>query len=365
MTRKIAHIVELSRGGPTTVVLNLMRHQIARGDAPVLIACRDLISNELRDETGTDYLYSSSRNPVHIPRVVRDVAGLIDRAAPDLLHLHSAFPGLYGRLALRRLTIPSPPVVYCAHGWAFTQDIPVWKKRIYARIERHLARTTDAIIHISRSEAEAARGLGVTCGNDHTILNGSADADGNDIKDLGLDPSKINLAFFGRFDRQKGLDHLLDAFGARPRPNLTLTIVGSKLRGDQNSLSLPDGVRRLDWVPADQIDAHMRAFDMVVLPSRWEAYGLVAAEAMRNALPVLVSNRGALPELVIDGFNGLVFDMDDPKALAQKLDELSAIDLKRMGRNARGVFEDLCDLKAHCAKVDQVYDSVLAPRKGG
>ena len=106
-----------------------------------------------------------------------------------------------------------------------------------------------------------------------------------------------------------------------------------------------------------------RAFDAIVLPSRWEAFGLVAVEAMRNARPVLVSNRGALPELVIDGYNGLVFDMDDPNGLAQALDRVATLDLARMGDNARAVFNTIGDLSGHLEKVDRVYATALA-RKG-
>ncbi|MCC0064911.1 MAG: glycosyltransferase family 4 protein [Defluviimonas sp.] len=363
MTLTIAHVVELSRGGPTTVVLNLVRHQKAQGHNPVLIACRNLISRELAEETGTDLLYTSSRNPVRIGRVVREIAPLIDRAGADILHLHSAFPGLYGRLALPKLRGPKPAVVYCAHGWAFTQDIAEPKKRIYATMERFLARRTDAIINISRSEAEAARRYGVSCGNDHMIYNGTADTTTATVADLGLDQAKRNLAFFGRFDRQKGLDHLLASFSAARRSDLTLTLIGSKLRGDHPTIALPPGVAEIDWVHASQVDAHMRAFDAIVLPSRWEAFGLVAVEAMRNARPVLVSNRGALPELVIDGYNGLVFDMDDPNGLAQALDRVATLDLARMGDNARAVFNTIGDLSGHLEKVDRVYATALA-RKG-
>ena len=95
------------------------------------------------------------------------------------------------------------------------------------------------------------------------------------------------------------------------------------------------------------------------------AFGTIdlAVEAMRNARPVLVSNRGALPELVIDGYNGLVFDMDDPNGLAQALDRVATLDLARMGDNARAVFNTIGDLSGHLEKVDRVYATALA-RKG-
>ncbi|MGB0904803.1 MAG: glycosyltransferase, partial [Mangrovicoccus sp.] len=121
MTRRIAHLVELSGGGPTTVALNYIQGQRAQGDEVHLIACRNLISEDLKTKIGTDLLYTSSRNPAQFPRVAKEVAALIDRVAPDVLHLHSAFAGVYGRMALSHLAVPRPAVVYCSHCWAFNQ----------------------------------------------------------------------------------------------------------------------------------------------------------------------------------------------------------------------------------------------------
>jgi glycosyltransferase involved in cell wall biosynthesis len=364
MSRRIAHVVELSRGGPTTVVLDLFRHQRARGDTPLLIACRNLITPELAEESRTDLLYESARNPARVPGVVREIAPLIDRAKADILHLHSTFPGLYGRLALSRLTGPRPKVVYSPHGWAFTQDVPALKARAYALVERWLLPRTDAIINPSYFEAEAARRFGLLCGNDHAIPNGVPPAKNVAAKDLGLDPARINLAFFGRFDRQKGLDLLVRALNRTAVPELHLTVVGSRLRGDEPEPDWGEKVARLDWVPPSEIDAHMKAFDMIVVPSRWEAFGLVSAEAMRNGVPVLVSNRGALKELVIDGFNGLVFDMDDPRGLEKALERLPGLDLIGMGRNARAVFESACVHETRMTQIDRVYGSLLGSRDG-
>ena len=360
MGRRIAHVVELARGGITTVVRDLIRHQRARGDAPMLIACRRLISDELAAETGTALLYDSSRHPVRIPAVVREVRQLIARTAPDVLHLHSTFPGLYGRLAVRGRT--RPRVIYCPHGWAFAQDLPPWRRRAYAEVERALLPWTDAIVHVSRSEAAAAHGLGIASRNDRTIANAVRDfvPDPEEVTLPGLDPASINLAFFGRFDRQKGLDLLLAAFRERPRPRLRLWLVGSPLRGDAAMPDAAEGVFRIDWLPADRIDAYLRLFDVVVVPSRWEAFGLIALEAMRNGRPVLVSDRGALPEWLIDGYNGLVFQMDRPGSLSEALDLLAERDLALMGRRARQVFEAMPGPAARHAQIDRLYDDVLA-----
>lgn len=73
------------------------------------------------------------------------------------------------------------------------------------------------------------------------------------------------------------------------------------------------------WLLGARRDVHrvMSHADVVVVPSVWEEpFGLVAAEAQLLGVPVIASRRGALPELVRYGELGLVFDPEDPRALA-------------------------------------------------
>jgi glycosyltransferase involved in cell wall biosynthesis len=74
----------------------------------------------------------------------------------------------------------------------------------------------------------------------------------------------------------------------------------------------------------------MAAVDVVVVPSVWEEpFGLVAAEAQLVGVPVVASNRGALPEVVIDGRSGLIFDPEDPRTLAAAIDQIAGDEQQR------------------------------------
>ena len=64
------------------------------------------------------------------------------------------------------------------------------------------------------------------------------------------------------------------------------------------------------------------------MPSRWEAFGLVAIEAMKYGKAVIVSNRGALPELIEDGKNGFVFNFEKAEQLIEILERLRPEDLQ-------------------------------------
>ena len=88
------------------------------------------------------------------------------------------------------------------------------------------------------------------------------------------------------------------------------------------------------------------------MPSRWEGFGLVAIEAMKNSKPVIVSNRGALPELIKNNKNGYIFDMDNLNSLILILSKLNKSDLKILGKNARKSF--LKNFSA-CKFVNNIY----------
>lgn len=96
------------------------------------------------------------------------------------------------------------------------------------------------------------------------------------------------------------------------------------------------------WVEHEKLASWYAACDAVVMPSRWEAFGLVAAEALQHARPVLASTRGALPELIHDGENGYLFTLDaaqDTPTLGQLLARLDREELHRLRPAARTSFE--------------------------
>lgn len=123
---------------------------------------------------------------------------------------------------------------------------------------------------------------------------------------LGSSPSTpLRIGFIGRLSTVKGLDVLAEAVGRLSRDlHLRLVVAGDD-RFVPEASSAP--VRRaLDQI-ADRVDTvgwidretFHRSVDMVAVPSTWdEPFGLVAAEAMARRSPLLVTDAGALPEIV-------------------------------------------------------------------
>ena len=147
-------------------------------------------------------------------------------------------------------------------------------------------------------------------------------------KALGWDDRPVVL-FVGRIQPLKGLDVALEAF-AQIRRNLEdarLVVVGGpsgplgeeelvRIRQRAVALSLEGSVDFVPSRPHQEIAGYYRAADVLLVPSRSESFGLVAAEAQATGLPVVASRIGGLAYTVEDGLSGFLVDGWDPEGYA-------------------------------------------------
>ena len=135
--------------------------------------------------------------------------------------------------------------------------------------------------------------------------------------------------FVGRLVAQKGVHLLLRAFGALLQrcPEIRLVVVGDgelELYLDRMArfLGFPDRVSFLGWrTGADLVKLYQGA-QMVVVPSFYEPFGIVALEAMACGRPVVASRVGGLQEIVTDGIEGFLVEVGDHLRLASRLARL-------------------------------------------
>jgi glycosyltransferase involved in cell wall biosynthesis len=335
----VAHISEGSRGGVGTAVCQLIEAQANDHEinAIHLFADPKRMGDMLENAPAYIHEYQSSRRLSRIRSVSSRLQRELRILQPDVVFLHSTFPGIYGRLCQGSERVPWT-TIYCAHGWAFNQPLSPLLRRLYSMIERWLASRAEAIVSISFSEFDAAVKARINKSLHRVIYHGVLRPKTGISAPIKVNPGLINIGFVGRFDRQKGLDILLEAMSTPDLRNIALWLIGDSTLGQVIPISKQANVNLIGWVPHAEIDSYIQCFDAIVLPSRWEGFGLVALEAMRNGKPVLASRVGGLAELVIDHSNGRLFDPDDPASLRKLLGELTRHELLRMGRIAREIF---------------------------
>jgi glycosyltransferase involved in cell wall biosynthesis len=120
------------------------------------------------------------------------------------------------------------------------------------------------------------------------------------------------------------------------------------------------------FVTRDELDAAYAATDVILMPSRYESFGLVAIEAMAHGRPVLALAEGGLAEVVIDGQTGFTARLDDdaPQIMAKNLVALYADPqrLFEMSQSARALVEKNYSLQAMARQVETAFKERLDNR---
>ncbi len=131
----------------------------------------------------------------------------------------------------------------------------------------------------------------------------------------GIRPTDRVVGFIGQLDERKGLHALLDAFErtAQRHQFVHLVLVG---KGPLHDWIASKRLDRVHLVGFDSnIPAVIKSIDCLVLPSRWEGFGIVLIEAMAGGKPCITTRTSSMPEIVSDGQTGIVVPVDDVDAL--------------------------------------------------
>lgn len=167
----------------------------------------------------------------------------------------------------------------------------------------------------------------------------------------------------GRLSPEKGYDVLLRALAELPGATLTLVGAGPeqpRLEQLAGELGLRGRIRATGWLT----DYHplLSTFDVFVQPSRTDAAPLSVIEAMLAARPVVATEVGGLPELVIHGETGLLVPPDQPRALAEAIAQLLGDPdrRRRMGERGRAVARERFSVERMVDGYQLLYDELVA-----
>lgn len=355
---KVLHIGEYVNGGVATYLRTLLSGLQKYDDVENYLLISKYKSQQgWENITKKVFYYKYKRSIFNIFSAIKQIHAVIEDVNPDIIHVHSTWAGLFVRLPYL-LKKRKTKIIYQSHGWAFLMDISNYKKNIYALIERILSVATDKIINISNYEQNQAIKYGLDKNKMIMIYNGVEDKINKSNLNLNWNDNKINLLFVGRLDRQKGLDLFLDVYEKMKLENIHLYVIGTSVLDD----NLPKNtkyVTYLGWVDNEDIDVYYQTCDAVIMPSRWEGFGLVAVEAMKNSKPVIVSNRGALPELVKENKNGYIFQLENINILKTILRELNKENLSTLGKCARQIYENNYTAEIFVVKILNIYKNIL------
>lgn len=355
-------------GGVQVHVRDLCSALLADGHLPtVLVGGTGPFTDELGNKRVPTISLRHLRRPLRFPiRPVRDGLALreighaLRRLNPDIVSTHSAKAGWLGRIAAHRLGIP---VLFTAHGWAFTQGVTPLAAAVYRVAERAVGTLPARVITVSDFDRELAiRQRVVAPDRMVTVHNGVCDVPDSLRASPGVDPPE--LISVARFERQKDQPTLLRALAHLHDQPWSLTLVGEgpKLAEGKklaHSLGLSD---RVAFIGAryDVAECLARA-QVFALASRWEGLPRSIIEAMRAGLPAVATDVGGVREAVSEGETGYLTPRGDDRSMGERLRQLIEDPALRasMGQRARVRYEEGFTFARMYERTLALYHAVL------
>lgn len=333
---KVAHIINgIGLGGVTTTLYHLL--SVLQKDNYEFLVCGLNQHEDHQDERNHQierfrelnihpFLLNEKDKKVH---VIADLCKWLIQHNVDILHTHSYKPNYYGRMAGILCKNPKMNIVTHYHNayddkWE-RDDSLIYDQLLSSFTDRFIACSSWVRQHISKR-------VGLPLEKITTIHNGVdatrflVNQDRNTIKEeLGLQPTSPVVGTVGRLSEQKGQDEFLKAAKVilQTVPEAKFLIIGSGREKDIQALR--HLTRKLDIEPSVKFLGHCvdmpkmyNGLDLLLAPSRWEGFGLILVEGMAAGTPIVATDVGAIPDVVVPGETALLVPPSSPQALAEK-----------------------------------------------
>ena len=334
--KKVVYIAQ-SAGGVAEYLYMFLKNWKDKNYENILIVSQDYKEQLERFKPYTSNIYIipmirevELKNDI---KAIYKVRKILKQIKPDIVYLHSSKAGAIGRIALAFNF--RTKIFYNAHGWYFNAQISDKKKKIFALIEKMLALKTNKIINISKSEYESALEYKIASERKMCVIENGIDFTkfkNNDKnreetrKKYKIKDDEILIGVVGRLSEQKDPMTMIRAFELvhKENKNTKLIYVGSgeleeSVKKYAKEKEILDKVIITGWV--NNVEQYIPAFDIAVLPSKWEGFGLVLIEYMACKKPIIASHVGGIKDIIKNEKNGFLVETNNYTMLACKIIE--------------------------------------------
>lgn len=356
-------------GGPRTHINHLIAHLGHEYRISVAVGERDLMNGYIENPDITLYKIHSLIRPISICNDLKalwELIRLIRTLKPDLVSTHSSKAGVLGRIAAKICGIP---VIFTAHGWAFTEGVPENLCRFYIQVERFMARFSDKIICVSEHDRQLAIKHNVGKDEQLVTIRNAMPYNLNDQLAQARGENPVHLIMVARFCEQKDYELFLKVLAAlKTAKEYCADLVGDgpileTMKTLARELGLGERVRFLG--ARTDVPALLTKAQVFVLVSHWEGFPRSILEAMRAGLPVVASDVGGVNEAIVDGETGFLIPRGDFNVLADRLKTMieDAPLRTRLAQNGHRRFMELYRFEGLLEKTVQVYSEVIETRR--
>ncbi|BFM39465.1 glycosyltransferase family 4 protein [Synechocystis sp. LKSZ1] len=256
---------------------------------------------------------------------------------PALIIFH--YPCAWKYLAALFNFTTNAPLWICDHhycrGFEQRQVRSRWRFRLLLKLAYGLA---DGIIAVSQGQRQWMVDAGLVKADKIRVIKPASI-----LTELLTLPPKVPekpliLGSYGRFAPQKGFDQLLQVMAPLDPKQFQLRL-GGYGQDEEKIQTLAANLPQVQLVGSiPQVPDFLAQCDLVIIPSRWEPFGLVCLEAKAAGKPVLVTDVDGLPEQVLAGM-GAILPSDQPEQWGAILTHLAEQDLVAWGQRGRATVE--------------------------
>jgi glycosyltransferase involved in cell wall biosynthesis len=328
-------ITDLQIGGTPTVVRELAIRLHNPPDIHVEVACIGKlgpVAEQLR-EANIEVTSFDAASSLHLPRTVNRILKLVRARKIDIVFSFLIHANVTAAAASWFL-----PEVRFIQSIQTTQPNPRWHWRLQ-NFAQHFAQK---IVVPSPSAAQAAREWANVPNEKIVVIPNAVDIAQFTSLRSGRTEGALRIGFIGRLDPIKRISDLVDAMSFLDN-RFTLHIFGEgedrqNIERQIAELNLQNQITMHGSTAKPQ--AAMQQIDLLVLPSQAEGFGLVLIEAMACGIPVVATNVAGIRDVVRNGENGLLVDVEKPDQLASAIRRIAESDSLRKKLTDAG-FEDV------------------------
>lgn len=267
---------------------------------------------------------------VTLPAALYEITRLVKRFRVKVINIHYPSVSSVVFVILKKLRLFRGKLILTFHNSDATENLKL--RGINRRLYNMALRDADVIVSVSKQLVGAIINDVPEAGSKVEVIYNGVELrrfPERSVRVYDSEPKKCGRTIIcvAAFELRKGIDVLLRAFaGVRSvHDDVRLLVVGESGGDDDTLMELAGrlGVAPyVEWrcgVSADEVARLMMRADLFVLPSRDEGFPLALLEAGAAALPVVATRVGGVPELIVDGENGLLVDSEDSVALTAAL----------------------------------------------
>lgn len=245
------------------------------------------------------------------------------RWVPEVVHAHDWLVAHPAIALAEFFDVPLVSTIHATEAGRHSGWVSGRTNRQVHSVEWWLVSESDALITCSASMRDEVNRLFGYDATDITVIHNGIDIRTWPFAERARTSGPAELLFAGRLEYEKGVQDLLAALPRirRSHPGTTLTVAGDGTQRDwlmeqARKHRVGKAVRFVGPVDHTELVTLMHRCDAIVLPSRYEPFGIVALEAAATGAPLIVSTAGGLGEAVREPDTGLTFEPADVAGLA-------------------------------------------------